>query len=400
MTPWPRRIVHADMDAFYAAVEQLDHPELRGKPLLVGHPGRRGVVTTASYEARPYGVGSAMPMVEAMRRCPLALVVPPRMERYAAVSRQVMEAFARFSPAVEPLSLDEAFLECTGSEGLFGDARLLATAIKDAVRAATGGLVVSVGVAPSKYVAKVASDIGKPDGLVVVEPGRVLDFLHPLPVRRLWGVGRRAAGLLAERGLETIGEVAATPPARLEEWFGALGRHIAALAAGEDPRRVTPERDSLSIGSEHTLEHDIRGAEAIVGVLRECADTVARRLRAEGLVAAALRVKLKSTDFQLHTRQCSLPRATDNADELVAFALRLLERFDLERAYRLVGLAGYALADAGSPAQGELFEDPRRERIRALDRTLDRVHSRFGLDVLRRGAELEDDRTRPPHPPR
>ena len=246
------------MDAFYAAVEQLDRPELRGKALLVGGTGPRGVVSTASYEARPFGVGSAMPMALARRRCPHAIVLPPRFERYRAVSKVVMEALGTFSPLVEPLSLDEAFVDMTGCEALFGSPRAMGETIRRAVFEATQ-LTVSVGISATKYVAKVASDARKPDGLTVVAPDEVAGFLHPLPIDRLWGVGARTCAGLRARGLDTIGDVAATPPDDLERWFGSLGTHVHALAHGRDDRAVIPERDAKSIGSENTLDTDIVG---------------------------------------------------------------------------------------------------------------------------------------------
>ncbi|HSI03505.1 MAG TPA: DNA polymerase IV, partial [Myxococcota bacterium] len=256
MTTWPRIILHADMDAFYAAIEQRDRPELRGKPILVGGASGRSVVTTASYEARPFGVGSAMPMAKARRLCPQAIIIEPRHAHYSAVSEEIMAVFADFSPAVEALSLDEAFIDMTGAERLFGPPERMARALKDKVFAKTR-LRVSVGVAPSKYVAKVASDFGKPDGLLVVPPEEVLSFLHPLPVKRLWGVGPKAAEELQARGLMTIGDVARTDREVLTRAFGALGDHIAELAAGYDPRDVVPDRDNKSVGAEHTLERDI-----------------------------------------------------------------------------------------------------------------------------------------------
>ena len=293
---WPRIVLHADMDAFFAAVEQLDRPELRGKALLVGGTGPRGVVSTASYEARPFGVGSAMPMAVARRRCPHAVVLAPRFERYREVSRIVMGTLGDFSPLVEPLSLDEAFVDMTGCEGLFGEPRAMGEAVRSAVFEATG-LTVSVGVSATKYVAKVASDRRKPDGLTVVDPPSVTGFLHPLPIDRLWGVGPRTRTRLKARGLETIGDVAETPPDTLERWFGGIGTHIHRLAHGRDERSVVPEREAKSIGSENTLDTDIAGEDAIRPWLLRTADTVARRLRGEGLVAQGIRVKLRTTDF-------------------------------------------------------------------------------------------------------
>ena len=267
------------------------------------------MVSTASYEARPYGVGSAMPMALARRRCPHAIVLPPRFERYHAVSRVVMKTLGTFSPLVEPLSLDEAFVDMTGCEALFGEPRAMGEAVRRAVFEATE-LTVSVGVSATKYVAKVASDRHKPDGLTVVGPHEVADFLHPLPIDRLWGVGARTCARLRARGLDTIGDVAAAALDDLERWFGSLGAHIHALAHGRDDRAVIPERDAKSIGSENTLDTDIAGEAAIRPWLLRAADTVARRLRAEGLDARGVRVKLRTADFRLHTRQTILGAAT------------------------------------------------------------------------------------------
>jgi DNA polymerase-4 len=390
---WPRTVLHADMDAFYAAVEQRDRPELRGRPVIVGHPGRRGVVTTASYEARPFGVGSAMPMAQAVRRCPDAIVVPPRFEHYSAVSREVMEVFGRFSPIVEPLSLDEAFLEMTGAEPLFGSPAEMGARLKRAVFERTG-LRVSVGLAPTKYVAKVASDADKPDGLTVVPPESVLDFLWPRPVAHLWGVGPVAGRSLAWLGLHTIGDVARADPDRLRAELGSLGAHVAALARGEDPRRVVSGREAKSVGAEETLEHDVVGVAAIRPHLVRSADRIARRLRAAGLVARGVRVKLKTHRFQSMSRQTSLGAPTANADLMLAAADVLLGRFDLSVPMRLVGLAAFELWEAASAPQTRLFgPDGRAEREGGqrrdrLDHVLDAMRDRFGDHAVRRADDL------------
>ena len=387
---WPCIILHADMDAFYAAVEQLDRPELRGKALLIGGTGPRGVVSTASYEARPFGVGSAMPMALARRRCPHAIVLPPRFERYHAVSKVVMDTLGTFSPLVEPLSLDEAFVDMTGCEALFGDPPAMGEAVRRAVFEAAR-LTVSVGVSTTKYVAKVASDCRKPDGLTVVGPDEVTDFLHPLPIDRLWGVGPRTRSRLKARGLDTIGDVAATPLDDLERWFGTLGAHIHALARGLDDRAVIPERDTKSIGSEHTLDADIAGEAAIRPWLLRAADTVARRLRAEGLTARGVRVKLRTSDFRLHTRQTVLTDAIHATRPIVQTAASLLRDFDLRAPVRLVGVAAFELgeADDGAVHQLDLFDAPHRKHDERLDRTLDVVHERFGEGALTRARHLE-----------
>ena len=387
---WPRIILHADMDAFYAAVEQLDRPELRGKALLVGGTGPRGVVSTASYEARPYGVGSAMPMAVARRRCPHAVVLPPRFERYHAVSRMVMQTLDTFSPLVEPLSLDEAFVDMTGCEALSGGPREMGEAMRTAVFEATR-LTVSVGVSTTKYVAKVASDCRKPDGLTVVDPDEVTGFLHPLPIDRLWGVGPRTRSRLKARGLDTIGDVAATPLDDLERWFGTLGAHIHVLAHGLDDRAVIPEREAKSIGSENTLDTDIIGEAAIRPWLLRATDTVARRLRGEGLTARGVRVKLRTSDFRLHTRQTVLTAATHATRPIVEAAESLIREFDLSAPVRLVGVAAFELRESGGGEthQLDLFDAPHREHDERLDRTLDVVHERFGEGALTRARHLD-----------
>jgi DNA polymerase-4 len=387
---WPRIILHADMDAFYAAVEQLDDPSLRGKPILVGFPGRRSVVSTASYEARPFGVGSAMPMAQARRLCPQAIVVPPRFERYEEISRQIRAVFDRFSPLVEPLSLDEAFLDMTGAEGLFGPPETMGRKLKAAVREGTG-LTISVGVSSTKYVAKVASDFRKPDGLTVVPPADVLDFLHPLPVRRLWGVGPRAAEALEQLGLRTIGDVYRTSLAELEAALGSLGTHVWSLSHGEDPRSVEPDQEAKSIGHEETLEYDVSGADGVRPILLRACDRVAERLRANQLGCEGVRVKLKTASFRLLTRQRVLPEPTSSGDPLFAAALDLLDEFPMDEPFRLVGVAAFRLVPGGLPVQADLFEEPGRRKRVQLDRALDNLRSKFGDDAVKRASELGED---------
>jgi DNA polymerase-4 len=379
------------MDAFYAAIEQNDNPELRGKPVIVGGPSRRGIVTTASYEARPFGVGSAMPMARALRLCPDAIVVRPRLERYMEVSRQLMGALANFSPRVEPLSLDEAFVEMTGAEGLFGTPRQMGEAIRKAVFEATDGLTVSVGVANTKYLAKVASDQDKPDGLTVVPPDQVRAFLDPLPVRRLWGVGPVTEQKLLKIGLKLIGDVAEADPRWLRSCLGSLGVHIYRLAQNDDERVVTPGRRAKSVGAENTLEHDIRGAEAIKPYLLSAADRIGRRLRRKSFIARGVRVKLKTNRFVLNTRQMPLTRGTDNADVLYKAACDLLQRFDLKPPMRLVGLAAYDLCGPGEAEQGDLFDSPGEAASRRLDSTIDLLYERFGRTAIVRARDVDNE---------
>ena len=382
---WQRMIVHADMDAFYAAVEQLDEPSLRGKPLLVGPPGARGVVLTASYEARPYGVGSAMPMARARRLCPHALVVPPRFERYQAVSALVMDVFRTFSPHVEALSLDEAFLDMTGSERIFGGPEDIGRRLKEAVREATG-LNVSVGISGTKYVAKVASGHAKPDGLTIVPPDGAREWLAPFPVSRLWGVGGKTVPRLRALGLHSIGDVAAADPDALVDAFGSMGRRLHELANGRDPRNVEGARAARSIGSELTLAVDTDDPVEICRHLRGAADKVARRLRHGRLTARGVRVKLKRHDFRLATRQKTLPEPSDVTEDLFGAARSLLPAFEPLQPVRLVGLAAFDLVPAGQSPQQTLLGA--RSRARDLEIAMDRIAERFGRGVVLRASDL------------
>ena len=383
-----RVIAHADMDAFYAAIEQLDDPSLRRRPVIVGGPGGRGVVSTASYEARPYGIGSAMPMAWARRRCPQAVVVPPRFDRYVEISRQIMTVFGNFSPLVEPLSLDEAFVDMTGAEAIFGDADSIGRRMRAAVFDATDGLTVSVGIANTKFLAKVASDHDKPDGLTIIPPARSLEFLQPLAVSRLWGVGPKTQARLEALGLRTIADVARADPRWLKTELGHTGTHIYRLAHNVDDRDVVPHRGAKSVGSEYTLGTDVETAEDIRLHLRRSADEVGRRLRGRNLRARGVRVKLKTSSFRLMTRQGPLATPTDVARTLYAHAVQLLEQFELVEPLRLVGLAAFDLEDASEPIQPDLFGDPRPDRNRSLETTLDAVRARFGDGAIQRGEDV------------
>lgn len=384
---WPRVIAHADMDAFYASVEQLDDPALRGKPLLVGPRSDRGVVLTASYEARPFGVGSAMPMARARKLCPQANVVPPRFERYKAISKRVMRVFGDFSPAVEALSLDEAFLDMTGAEHIFGDAVALGSRLRDAIREATGGLTASVGISATKYVAKVASGHKKPDGLTVVPPNEARKWLAPQPVAMLWGAGPKTQQRLAELGLSTIGDVAAADPRWLESQLGKAGSHFHQLAHARDPRSVATSRAAKSIGSERTLAVDVSSPTEIAFQLRRAADSVGRRLRKHGYVARGVRVKLKRSDFRLLTRQRRLAEPTGVTDELYATAIALLPEFGDPGPFRLIGVAAYELERQVVARQLDL---PMEEgsRSRRLDAVLDELDKRFGPGAVYRAGDL------------
>lgn len=383
---WPQTIAHADMDAFYAAVEQLDDPTLRGRPVLVGPRSDRGVVLTASYEARPYGVGSAMPMAKARRLCPDAVIVPPRFDRYQDVSSKIMGVFADFSPEVEALSLDEAFLDMTGSEQLFGDPESIGRRLKDAVREATGGLTASVGLSATKYVAKVASAHRKPDGLTVVPPDRAKAWLAPLPVNWLWGAGPKTQLRLHQIGLQTIGDVAGADPEFLLAKLGKAGLHFHAFAHAEDPRPVTGHRARKSIGSEHTLESDISDEAEIKLHLRRSAEAIGRHLRQKGRLAFGVSVKLKTADFQILTRQRRLSESTDVTETMYSVGVQLLNAFDHPGPFRLVGMAAYDLVGIEDKVQLDLFSTSTRQR--RLEVAIDQLANRFGANVIHRANDV------------
>ncbi len=381
------------MDAFYAAVEQLDDPTLRGRPVLVGGRSNRGVVLTASYEARPFGVGSAMPMARARKLCAQALIVPPRFERYQEISECVMRVFEDFSPQVEALSLDEAFLEMTGAEHVFGEPAQIGRRLKAAVYEATGGLSVSVGLSATKYVAKVASAHDKPDGLTVVPPQDARRWLAPLPVARLWGAGPKTQQRLTALGLHTIGDIAAAGLDYLQQHLGSAGEHFFELAHARDPRAIS-RRSARSIGCERTLAEDVSARAAIQVHLQRSADTIGRRLRRKGYRARGVRVKLKTTRFELLTRQRRLPEATDVAGVLYAAGAGLLDEFEHPGPFRLVGLAAYELTQTTEFQQLALFDVDTRQRQRRLESALDDISERFGPALVQRASTLADPSAR------
>ncbi|NKB98993.1 MAG: DNA polymerase IV [Pseudomonadales bacterium] len=384
MDAWPRIVLHADMDAFYAAVEQRENPDLRGKPVLIGPNSHRGVVLTASYEARPYGVGSAMPVAEARRRCPQAVMVPPNFELYQSISQQVMDIFADFSPYVEAISLDEAFIDMTGATHFFGAPAEMGRKIKEAVYDATD-LHISVGVSSTKYVAKVASAHDKPNGLTVVPPSHAKDWLAPQPIRRLWGVGKKTGPKLEALGLYTIGDIADAEPEYLSHHLGQSGAHFYNLAHARDPRRVTRGRTAKSIGSDRTLSKDVSHKDDIVRHLHRSAERIARRVRAKGYVANGLRVRLKTTEFEMLTRQRKFSKPADTATEFLKLATTLLDEFDHPGPFRLVGMTAFDLDWQDEANQLDLFETG---RDRDLELTLDEVTKKFGSDTVVRARDM------------
>jgi DNA polymerase-4 len=378
-------ILHADLDAFYASVEVLKDPGLRGRPLLVGGLGGRGVVTSASYEARAYGCRNAMPMAHARRLCPEAVAVAPDFASYRRWSAVVMRIFADATPLVEPLSLDEAFLDVRGARALLGDALQVARLLRARVRE-EAGLALTVGVAANKFLAKLASTRGKPDGLLVVPAGRALEFLHPLPVQALWGAGQATIATLARYGLRTVGEVARTPQATLERALGpAAGRQLHALAWAVDARPVVPFEAAKSVGSEETFAADVDDPERLAREVLRCCVRVGRRLREAGLAGRTVTLKLRFADFRTITRSRTVADPTDNDAELYAVAGDLLARLRLGRVpVRLVGVTVASLAAEGAPEQLRLGAD--RPGWRAAVRAADAVRARFGDDAIERAS--------------
>ena len=378
---WDRTILHVDLDAFFAAVEQRDHPELRGKPVIVGGggPNDRGVVSTASYEARVFGVHSAMSLREAGRRCPHGIFVPVDGARYQAASKDVMAVLRRFTPLVEPISIDEAFLDVTGSRVLFGDGETIGRRIKDEVKAAVD-LTISVGVARTKLVAKIASDLRKPDGLVVVEPGTEEAFLAPLAIGRLWGVGEKSAAALREYGVRTIGDLAALPDDLLIRRFGKHGASLAHRARGEDDDPVGGREAAKSIGHEHTFDVDTSDREVIERTLLGMSEGVAARLRDSGVRASTITVKIRDTTFRTITRQRTLADPTDLTEPIFRTALELARPEVRGIRIRLLGVTASGL---GEREQLSLFaaEDPRRRRVTAA---ADEVRHKFGERAITR----------------
>jgi len=378
-----RTVIHVDMDAFFASVEQMDHPDLRGKPVLVGTRSRRGVVTTASYEARPTGVGSAMSMVEALRRCPQAIVVPPRHSRYAEVSEQVFEVLRRYTPLVEELSVDEAFLDVTGSLALFGAGSEIARRIKHDIRTEIG-LTASAGVAPNKFVAKIASDLEKPDGLTVVPPSGVAEFLAPLPVDRMWRVGPKARVRLRAAGLQTIGDLARADSGTLQGLLGNWGLVASELARGLDERPVVVGAPAKSLGSESTFERDLTTREELLKPILEQSMQVSDRLVSEGLWAQVVTLKIKYGDHRICTRQARLPRAVSDTDTIFRTASDLLARIEaLDGGVRLTGVSVSMLIRLPEP---DLFPDPVQARRERLAATTQALRARFGPAGMTRAA--------------
>lgn len=386
-----RAILHVDMDAFYASVEVHDDPSLEGKPLIVGGTGGRGVVAAASYEARRFGIRSAMPTREALKRCPHLVCVRPRMARYKEVSRQVFAIFGEFTDVIEGLSLDEAFLDVTASGALFGSPATMASRIKARIREDTG-LSASVGVAHNKLLAKLASEMDKPDGLTVIEPGQVQRILDPLPVGRLHGIGRKTAATLESQGLYTLGQLREAPESVLWPLFGRDTRRMRERAAGIDDRPVVSDVAEQQVSCEETFETDVHDHAVLYGHLARLADRTAARLRARKLEAGLVSIKVRQRDFVTFTRQRTFTPATHETRLIVEVATALLARWFEEHPRVAVRLLGVGVGQLAPAAQLDMFEAQESAAAGSIDTTLDRIREKFGQGAVKRGSSLDPAR--------
>lgn len=392
--PSHRAILHADLDAFFASVEQLDNPDLRGKPVLVGGAGKRGVVAAASYESRVFGCHSAMPTAVALRLCPHAIVVKGRFSRYRELSNTVFEIFESVTPLVEPLSIDEAFLDVTGSVRLIGPPAEIARDIRERVKDATG-LTVSVGVAPNKFLAKLASEMDKPDGLTVIDPARVHETLDPMPVSAIFGIGKAAESRLAKLGIRTIGQLRTAPEALVESRLGSFGPRARQLASGIDDRPVVPDRIAKSVGHEQTFGEDVTDRDLLRSIVFGQVEHVARRLRRKQRAARTVTLKIRFGDFETITRAQSLDTATDRTEDIWNAAAAIFENWAKSsfRPVRLIGVTASQLTGADE-AQLPLFGAKERAKESGIDQAADAIAERFGEDAIRRAAALPRNRSK------
>ncbi|WP_419661597.1 DinB: DNA-directed DNA polymerase IV [Desulfosarcina variabilis str. Montpellier] len=385
-------ILHIDMDAFFASVEQRDNPDLKGNPLVVGGASGRGVVAAASYEARRYGIHSAMPMFMAKQRCSHLTIVPPRKDHYAAVSRSIMAILSNYSPVVEQVSIDEAYLDAAGCERLFGPARTMASTIKSEITRQTR-LTCSIGVAPLKFLAKIASDMQKPDGLTVIHPAEVADTIKTLPLEKVPGVGKTAYGQLKAMGLRSLGDIQVINPELLKARLGKFGGRLVDLAHGKDDTRVTPHTPTKSISTERTLPADTLNREDLQKHLLAQSQEVGRQLRRDGFLARTITLKMKDHDFKLMTRSITLARPTQSSEMIYQTATALLGHHRLDKALRLIGVGASSLIADTPPQQGCLFTSPDRKADgwEKVDHAIDRIAERFGRTAVHRGSLTPTD---------
>ncbi|MFP4445738.1 MAG: DNA polymerase IV [Desulfosudaceae bacterium] len=385
-------IIHVDMDAFFASVEQLDHPGWAGQPVIVGGASSRGVVSASSYEARKYGVYSAMPMYQARQKCPRGIFVPPRKQRYQEVSRRVMAILAYFTPVIEPVSIDEAFMDITGCESLFGPPQQIGRKIKDDIRKGVG-LTCSVGIAPVKFLAKIASDMDKPDGLVWIPPEEMEPFIATLPVGKISGVGQKAAARLEEIGIAHLGDIKKLSRQFLVARLGKYGHRLHDLAHGIDQSQVVVQRPVKSVSSEETLARDISDKVPLQRYLLKHSEEVGRQLRQRGRRARTVILKVKHADFQQKTRQTKLPRPTCSSKKIYQAASALLASYSMSKPVRLIGLGASDLEEPGRAAQLDLFSelDNGFEKWEKVDRALDGIAEKFGRNAVTKAGLAEEE---------
>ena len=386
-------ILHIDMDAFFASVEQKDHPELRGKCVIVGGKSERGVVTTASYEARRYGVHSAMPMFEARRRCPHATIVPGRMARYKSISRQIMTLLQDFTPHVEPVSIDEAYLDISDGHRLFGPTDRVARSIKDRILHATG-LTASIGAAPLRFLAKIASDLEKPDGLTIIRQEEVSSFIAQLPVRKIPGVGKVTHDQLLRMNLNTLGDVHRFPQDMLVSRLGKFGHRLIALSRGEDPTPVSPHAPAKSVSSEGTLAQDTIDRSVLHNLLLHHAEDVGRQLRRLDLKARTITLKIKHADFHQVTRSKTLHRPIQSTESIFRQVEHLFNQYPLSKKVRLIGVGASNFMAAATPVQTELFPDRDGTALNweKIDHTLDAINEKFGHGRISKASLVAPDK--------
>jgi len=380
-------IFHIDMDAFYASVEELDNPALKGRCVIVGGQSERSVVSAANYEARKFGVHSAMPIFQARKRCPGAIFLPPRMSRYREMSAQIISILREFSPLVEPISIDEACVDITGCERLFGGIEEIALRIKQRIKEGTG-LTCSLGGAPNKFLAKIASDMDKPDGLTIITPSSVDRFIESLSIHKVPGVGKNTQEKLRVMGVRTLGDVKQYPEEILVKKFGRFGHRLAQFARGIDRSAVTPVSETKSVSAEETLPTDTEDKDLLKRYILGQAERVARELRILGVGARTISIKIKDLDFRQVTRSVTIREATQSSDVIIREAARLLERYRMSRKTRLIGVGVSNLVSAAEPVQMDIFEhnDTRSSHRRELDKAIDTITDRFGTDAIGRAS--------------
>lgn len=385
-------ILHIDMDAFYASVERLDNPDLKGKCIIVGGTSNRGVVSAASYEARKYGVHSAMPIFQARQRCPDGVFIRPRMERYKEVSGSIMSILKKFTPLVEQVSIDEACMDITGCERLFGSVRQVGIRIKQEIKD-TVHLTCSVGIAPNRFLAKIASDLQKPDGMTIILPDDVPGFIKTLSIRKVPGVGKKTHRQLEKLGIQSLGDVKNSPPKMLIDRLGKYGRRLLELADGVDPTAVEPYSRHKSVSTERTLSKDTKDHDVLNHYLLRHSAEVARQLRKLGMGAKTITLKVKHADFKQFTRSTTLALPTRSSETIYREALRLLENYRLTKKVRLIGVGASNLSATSPPVQLNLFEKKiqKNDSWGKVDRTMDRITNKFGKDAIRRATLGEKD---------